>query len=89
LAVNGYVKRNGIMSWYKIFMIIGVILVAGGWAVYLLWDYRMRKEEEKQPKQRSERLRKTQTEVSDWAKKMAEYKSPAQQRKEREQGKQT
>lgn len=77
------------MSLYTIFMIIGVIVVVGGWAAYFIWDYRMRKEEAKQPKQRSERLKKTQSEVSDWAKKMAEFKSPAQQRKEREQGKQT
>ncbi len=77
------------MSLYTIFMIIGVIVVVGGWAAYFIWDYRMRKEEAKQPKQRSERLKKTQSEISDWAKKMAEFKSPAQQRKEREQGKQT
>lgn len=65
------------MSWYKIFMIIGVIVVVGGWAAYFLWDYKMRKEEAKRPKPQSERLQKTKSEVSDWAKKMAEFKSPA------------
>jgi len=69
------------MSMYKIFMIIGVIVVVGGWAVYLLWDYKMRKEEAKQPKPQSERLKKTKSEVSDWAKKMAEFKSPAAQKR--------
>ena len=73
------------MSTYKIFMIVGVIVVVGGWAAYFLWDYKMRKEEEKQPKRRSERLQKTHSEVSDWAKKMAEFKSPAQQHKERKE----
>ncbi len=65
------------MSWYKIFMIIGVIVVVGGWAAYFLWDYKMRKEEAKRPKPQSERLQKTKSEVSDWAKKMADFKSPA------------
>jgi hypothetical protein len=65
------------MGWYGIFMIIGLILVGGGWIVYFIWDYRMRQEEAKQPKPRSEQLKKTQSEISDWAKKMAEFKSPA------------
>ena len=62
---------------YKLFMIVGLIVVGLGWAAYFLWDYKMRKEEAKQPKKRSERLLKTHGEVSDWAKKMAEFKSPA------------
>ena len=62
---------------YKIFMIVGLIVVGVGWAAYFLWDYKMRKEEAKQPKQRSERLLKTHGEISDWAKKMAEFQSPA------------
>jgi heme/copper-type cytochrome/quinol oxidase subunit 2 len=65
------------MSWYGIFMIVGLVVVVGGWAAYLIWDYKQRKEEEKQPKQRGERLVKTRNEVADWAKKMAEFKSPA------------
>ncbi len=62
---------------YKIFMIVGLTVVAVGWAAYFLWDYKMRKEEAKQPKKRSERLQKTHSEVSDWAKKMAKFQSPA------------
>ncbi len=65
------------MSLYKIFMIVGVIVVVVGWAAYFLWDYKMRKEEAKQPKQRGEQLVKSRSEVADWAKKMAEFKSPA------------
>jgi predicted negative regulator of RcsB-dependent stress response len=68
------------MSAYAIFMIVGVILVAGGWIAYLLWDYKQRKEEAQQPKPQSEKLQKTKSEVSDWAKKMAEFKSPAPKR---------
>jgi Flp pilus assembly protein TadB len=73
------------MSLYQIFMVVGVIVVGGGWIAYFLWDRKMRKEEETQPKQRSERYTKTQTELSDWAKKMATHKSPAQQHKERKE----
>jgi hypothetical protein len=65
------------MSWYGIFMIVGVIVVAGGWIAYFLWDRKLRKEEEQQPKRRGTRLVKAQSEVADWAKKMAEFKSPA------------
>ena len=41
----------------------------------------MAKEEAQQPKQRSEHLKKTQSEVSDWAKKMAEFKGPVPPKK--------
>ncbi len=68
------------MSAYVIFMIVGVILVGGGWIAYLLWDYKQRKEEAQQPKPQSAKLQKTKSEVSDWAKKMAEFKSPAPKR---------
>jgi hypothetical protein len=68
------------MSWYGIFMIVGLVVVVGGWAAYFIWDHKMRKEEEKQPKQHGERLVKSRSEVSDWAKKMAEFKSPAPKR---------
>ena len=64
------------MSTYAIFMILGVIVVAGGWSAYFLWDRKMRQEEEKQPKPQSQRVQKTKSELSDWAKKMAEYKGP-------------
>ncbi len=68
------------MSTYAIIMIVGVILVGGGWIAYFIWDYKQRQEEAKQPKPQSEKLQKTRSEVSDWAKKMAEFKSPAPKR---------
>lgn len=69
--------------WYKIFMIIGVIVVGGGWIAYGIYEYKMRQEEKKQPRQRSARLRKSQGEVSDWAKQMAEFKKPVAKRQAR------
>ena len=68
---------------YKFIMIIGVVLVAGGWIAYAIWDYRLRQEEKKQPPKRSARFRKTQSEVSDWAQKMAEYQKPKAKRQAR------
>ena len=64
------------MSTYAIFMIVGVILVGGGWIAYFLWDRKQCKEEALQPKPQSEKLQKTKSELSDWAKKMAEFKGP-------------
>jgi heme/copper-type cytochrome/quinol oxidase subunit 2 len=61
-------------------MIVGVIVVVGGWLAYFIWDYKQRKEEQQQPKPQSARVQKTKSEVSDWAKKMAEFKSPAPKR---------
>jgi heme/copper-type cytochrome/quinol oxidase subunit 2 len=65
---------------YKIFMIIGLIVVAGGWVAYAIWDYKMRQEEKQQPPKRSERMQKTQSEIADWAKQMSQFKKPVQKR---------
>jgi hypothetical protein len=61
---------------YKIFMLIAIPALAIGWIAYVMWERKMREEEKKQPKQESQRLTKTKSEVSDWAKKMAEYQPP-------------
>ncbi len=69
--------------WFKIIMIVGVIVVAGGWIVYGIYEYKMRQEEKKLPKPRSEQFKKTQSEVSDWAKQMAAFKKPVAKRQAR------
>jgi len=61
---------------FTIVMIIAVVALAIAWAIYGIYDYKMRQEEKKQPKQASERLQKTRSEVADYAKKLAEYKPP-------------
>lgn len=68
---------------YKIFMIIGVIVVGGGWIAYGIYEYKMRQEEKKQPKRPSARLQKSRGEVSDWAKQMAAFKKPVAKRQAR------
>jgi hypothetical protein len=66
---------------YKIFMLIAIPALAIGWIAYALWERKMREEEKKRPKSESQRLTKTKSEVSDWAKKMAAYKPPKIERK--------
>jgi len=64
------------MSTYAIFMIVGVVVLTGCWIAYFLWDRKQRKEEAQQPKPQSARVQKNKSELSDWAKKMAEFKGP-------------
>ncbi len=68
---------------YKVFMLIAVPALIIGWIVYWLWQRKIEEEEKNQPKQESQRLTKTKTEVSDWAKKMATFESPAEQARKR------
>ena len=54
-------------------MLIALPALVIGWIAYALWERKMREIEKKQPKQESQRLTKTKSEISDWAKKMATY----------------
>lgn len=71
---------------YKIFMLIALPLLAIGWIAYAVWMHKVREEEKKAGKPTSQRLQKTKSEVSDWAKKMAQFQPPT--RKKTEDGKQ-
>ncbi|MHC4116661.1 MAG: hypothetical protein ACYSWO_04045 [Planctomycetota bacterium] len=73
------------MSIYKIFMLIMVPALAIGWIAYWWWMRKIEEEEKNQPKQVSKRLTKSKTEVSDWAKKMAEFKPPERKKYEDEE----
>lgn len=68
---------------YKIFMLIAIPALAIGWIAYWLWQRKIEEEEKNQPKKVSKQLTKTRSEVSDWAKKMAEFESPAEQARKR------
>lgn len=57
-------------------MIIAVAVLGIAWAIYGIYEYKMRQIEKRQPKQVSERLQKTKSEVTDWAKKMAAFQPP-------------
>ena len=68
---------------YKIFMLIAVPALIIGWFAYWLWQRKIKEEEKNKPKQESQRLTQTKSEVSDWAKKMASFESPAEQARKR------
>jgi len=62
---------------YKIFMLIAIPVLLIGWVAYWLWNRKIIEEEKKQPqKKESQRLTKTKSEISDWAKQMANFKKP-------------
>lgn len=73
---------------YKFFMLIAVPALIIGWIAYWLWKRKIEEEKKNKPKQVSQRLTKTRSEVSDWAKKMAEFESPAEQARKRKLAKQ-
>ncbi len=61
---------------YKIFMLIAIPALIIGWIAYAIWERKMRAEEVKQPKQESQRLKKTKSEVADYAQKLKDFKKP-------------
>ncbi len=61
---------------YTIFMLIAVSALTIGWIAYYLWERKMRAEEAKQPKQESQRLQQTKSEVTDYAQKLKNFKKP-------------
>jgi len=64
--------------WYKVFMCIAIPVVAIAWLAYWLHEKKLDREEAAMPKSQrsSERLKKTRSEVSDWAQQMANFKRP-------------
>ena len=58
-------------------------LLGIGWIGYAIWLHKIKKEEKITGKPVSERLTKTRTEISDWAQKMKDHKSPREQALER------
>ena len=76
-------QKLGNNKMYKIFMLIAIPALIIGWIAYWLWQRKIEEEEKNKPKQESQRLTKTKSEVSDWAKKMAQFESPAEQARKR------
>ena len=72
--------------YYKIFMLIALPLLAIGWIAYAIWMHKVREEEKKAGRTISGRLKKTKSEVADWAEKMVKFQPPT--RKKTEEGKQ-
>jgi hypothetical protein len=68
---------------YKIFMIVGIVVLGIGWIAYGIWIHKVRQEEKNQPKPVSQRLQKTRSEVLGWAQKMKNFESPREQARKR------
>jgi predicted negative regulator of RcsB-dependent stress response len=68
------------MTLFWTLLISAAVVVAVGWIAYGIWERRMRKLEKEQPKERSERYQQATDSVSDYAKKLAEFKKPTYKR---------
>jgi len=68
------------MTLFWALLIAAAAVVAVGWVAYVIWEWRMRKLEKEQPKERSERYRQATDSVSDYAKKLAEFKKTTYKR---------
>jgi len=63
-------------------MLIALPLLAIGWIAYAMWMRKVREEEKKAGKPTSQRLKKTKSEVVDWAEKMAKFEPPTRKKTE-------
>jgi uncharacterized membrane protein YebE (DUF533 family) len=70
------------MTLFWTLIITAAILVGLGWIAYGIYDYRESKLEKQRPKERSERYTQATDSVSDYAKKLAEFKKPTHKRDE-------
>lgn len=71
------------MGFYEIFMLIAVPALGIGWYLYWRWTKKLEEEAKNRPKPVSKQLQKTRSEVTDWAQKMANFESPAEQARKR------
>ena len=71
------------MLFYKIFMLVAIPALGIGWYLYYRWTKKIEEEEKNRPKPVSKQLQKTRSEMTDWAKKMANFESPAEQARRR------
>ena len=63
---------------YKILMGISLPLLAIGWLAYWWWERKLDKEEAAMPEgdKSTDTLKKSRSDVADWAAQMAEFKKP-------------
>jgi hypothetical protein len=71
------------MKYFWILIIAGAVLVGLGWIGYAIWEWHLRKMEKEQPTEmKSEKLVQTQNQMSEYAKKLAEFKKPTYKRED-------
>jgi flagellar basal body-associated protein FliL len=76
----GTPKGGVVMTLFWTLLIVGSVIVALGWIAYGIYEYRERKLEKQRPKERSERYRQTTDSMTEYAKKLAEFKKPTYKR---------
>lgn len=69
---------------WKIIIGAGVLLVVC-WIAYGIWEYRERKLEKQRPKVRSQQYQQAKNSMADYARKLAEFKSPAERMREQQE----
>ncbi len=57
-------------------MLIAIPALIIGWIAYAYWMRKICEEEKQQPKQISQRLKQTRSEVTDYAQKLKDFKKP-------------
>lgn len=68
-------------------VIVGAIIVVGGWIAYGIWRYRTYLQEKKEPEKKTEHLDKVRKSFEEYTKKMAEYKlKPYERKKDKNKG---
>jgi hypothetical protein len=68
------------MTLFWTLLIIGSAIVGLGWIAYGIYEYRERKLEKQRPKERSERYRQATNSMTEYAKKLAEFKKTTYKR---------
>lgn len=70
-----------------IWVIVGAIIVAGGWIAYGIWRYKTYLREKNEPERKTEHLEKVKRSFEEYTKKMKEYElKPYEREKDKNEG---
>ncbi len=64
------------MFWTLIGIAVAILVI--GWIAYGIWEYKMRQEEKRTPREASEKLKKSREAFAEYLKKMETFKKPEQ-----------
>lgn len=68
-------------------VIVGAIIVAGGWIAYGIWRYKTYLREKNEPERKTEHLEKVKKSFEDYTKKMEQYElKPYERKKDKNEG---
>jgi len=69
------------MFWALIGIAVAILVI--GWIAYGIWEYKMRQEEKKTPREASEKLKKSKEAFAEYVKKMETFKKPERKPEEK------